>query len=61
MREGASLEYLDHMLVDYGQNVVDKLRRLEKTTRKYTVAELADLEAEFKQKTEELLGVCVGS
>ena len=60
MREGASLEYLDRMLIDYGQNVVDKLRRLDKTTRKYTVAELAELEAEFKRKTAELLeGVLV--
>jgi len=49
------------MLIDYGREVVDELRRLEKITRKYTVAELVELEAGFRQKTEELLGVCVGS
>lgn len=55
MREGATLEYLERMLADHGQDVVDELRRLDKSTRKYTVAELAELEAEFKRKTEELL------
>jgi len=55
MREGATLEYLDQMLVDHGQEVVDDLRQLDKQTRKYTVAELAELEAEFKRMTESLL------
>jgi len=62
--EGNRLEYLKAMIRDYGQEVVDDLLRLNKTTRKYTVAELAELEAEFKRKTEELLereGVAVGS
>ena len=55
IKEGATLEYLDQMLVDYGQEVVDELRQLDKQTRKYTVAELADLEAGFKRMTEALL------
>jgi len=49
------LEYLKGMLRDYGQEVVDELDRLNKTTRKYTVAELQELEAEFKDKTKKLL------
>ena len=59
MREGATLEYLDQMLIDYGRDVVDELRRLDKSIRKYTIVELAELEAEFKRKTEELLEVLV--
>lgn len=55
MREGATLEYLERMLVGYGQDVVDELRRLDKSTRKYTIAELAELETGFEQKTKELL------
>jgi len=53
--EGNRLEYLKGMLRDYGQEVVDELDRLNKTTRKYTVAELQELEAEFKDKTKKLL------
>lgn len=60
MRQGATLEYLERMLADYGQEVVDELRRIEKSTCKYSIAELKELEEEFKRKTEELLeGVLV--
>ena len=60
MRQGAPFEYLDRMLIDYGQEVVDELRRVDKSTRKYTIPELKELEEEFKRKTAELLeGVLV--
>jgi len=60
MRQGATLEYRERMLTDYSQDVVDELRRLDKSTRKYSIAELKELEEGFKLDTEELLeGVLV--
>jgi len=43
------------MLAEYGEAVVEELERIDKSTRKYTVAELQELEAEFKDKTKKLL------
>ena len=60
MRQGATLEYLERMLAEYGQGVVDELRRIEKSIQKYSITELKELEAEFNQKTAILLeGVLV--
>lgn len=59
--EGNRIVYHERMLADYGQDVTDELRRIDKSTRKYTVAELSELETEFKRKTAELLEVAVES
>jgi len=53
--EGNRVTYYKRMLAEYGGAVVEELERIDKSTRKYTVAELQELEAEFKDKTKKLL------
>lgn len=53
--EGNRIVYFENMVRDYGGVVVDELRRVDKSTRKYSIDELEELESSFKQKTEELL------
>jgi hypothetical protein len=38
------------MLNRYGQEVIDELRRLSKTTKKYTIADFKELEQYYKNK-----------
>ena len=58
--EGNRIIYHECMLRDYGKEIVAELWRLDKGVRKYSIAELKELEAEFNQKTAILLeGVLV--
>ena len=51
---GNGPEYYPYMVERYGQDRVDELRRLSKTTRKFTVDELLELEAYYEALTKEL-------
>jgi hypothetical protein len=42
------------MLDMYGQEKIDELRALSKTTAKFTIPDLLDLEQEYKQLLENL-------
>lgn len=52
---GNSRHYLRAMVRKYGQDVVDELESLEKTSRKWTLEELLGLEIYYKKKIAALL------
>ena len=55
LSEGGKHEYYyEYMLEMYGQAGIEELRQLSKTTKHFTVRELLDLEAEYKEKLNEL-------
>lgn len=53
-RSGAHVEYFIWMEGQYGREVIDELRALKFTTRKFTVPELQAMAENYKQLTEEL-------
>ena len=48
---GNTLPYLDHMLADYGKEVVDELRAKNQMIHQFTVKELETLIEAIKEKT----------
>ena len=50
---GNGPEYYPFMVETYGEERVHELRELSKTTRKFTVNDLLEMEAEYKQKVKE--------
>lgn len=55
---GNLVEYTRYMIDMYGIEKVDELRALSNTTVKFTVNDLLDMEAEFKQRQKELDNMC---
>lgn len=54
-RDGAHVEYFVWMEETYGREVIDELRVLKRTTRKYSVGELLLMADDYKKRTEDLL------
>ena len=52
---GKTLEYLDYMLKNYGQEVIDELRRKDKEIKQFTMEELLKIKEENKKIVEKLL------
>jgi len=52
---GNGPEYNAYMLDMYGQDMIDELRRLSKTTVKFTESDLLDMEAEWKERLSGLI------
>lgn len=48
-------EYLQFMVSEYGQDVVDELIRLRHVTVKYTISDLERMAAEYRERTKELV------
>ncbi len=55
LMEGGNFEnYYPYMLDMYGQEKIDELKELSRSTVKITTAELLNMETEFKQRLKEL-------
>ena len=55
LMEGGNFEYYYPYMVEmYGESMIEELRQLSKTTKKYTVQDLLDIESEYKEKLNEL-------
>lgn len=48
-KHGATLEYLDFMKQKYGMKVVNELRRLDRTTKQFTVEELQNIRKTYDE------------
>lgn len=51
---GNGPEYYPFMAREYGEFVIDELKALSNTARKYTIAELEDMEREYKDRAKQL-------
>lgn len=47
---GNGPEYYPFMVREYGESVIDELKRISKMTRKYTAEELLEMEKEYKDR-----------
>ena len=55
MCEGGKFEwYYPYMVEMYGEEGIEELRQLSRTTKHFTVQELLEIEAEYKKKVKEL-------
>jgi hypothetical protein len=54
VKKGNMIPYYKFMLKEHGQDVIDELEKLSHQSRKYTVTELLDIEAQYKQKLSEI-------
>lgn len=55
---GNLVEYTRYMIDMYGIEKVDELRALSNTTVKFTVTDLLDMEADFKEKLKQAEHMC---
>jgi hypothetical protein len=53
-KHGNLIEYYDFMLKTYGQEIVDDLKRLQHTSKQFTLQELLDLEEFYKREIKEM-------
>lgn len=49
-KHGNTLVYYDRMIKDYGQKVIDEIRRKDKGVKQFTVKELDSMIADWKSK-----------
>lgn len=52
-------EYLDYMMAEYGEDVVEELKLLRYETVKFDVQTLDEMRREYKRRADELLEVAV--
>ncbi len=55
LKKGMWPEYMEFMLREHSQDVIDELLALNKTVKKYTPIELEELKDKYKQMYEQLL------
>lgn len=54
--KGNPVFYYDRMLEIYGSEICEELKALDRTSKQFKVFELLEIEEEYKQKLEKLLG-----